>query len=400
MPNRAVALLSLLLSPAVPLLAAGKPAARSVVVEAGTQRRQDVVVSFAVPEGETGPFRLRDGKKDVPLQISRGRGYFVVAALEAGATKTFTLDTVKEGKVTRGVEAKTEGEDVSFSHGTRTLLRYRGGRGELRAGVTREEYRRAGYIHPIFTPDGRMISDDQPADHRHHHGVWAAWTKTEIDGRHPDFWNVGDKTGGVQFESLDEVWSGAAFAGLRAKNRYIDLTAAAPTTALLESWELRVYPVLGASGSTLFDLELVQERTGTTPLILDEYRYGGVGFRGSEQWLPKANLACLTSEGKERESGNGTPARWVRVSGNVDGQPAAMVMYGHPSNFRAPQPMRLNPDQPFFCWAPPVAGRFEIKPGEPYVARYRFAAFGRVPDAAEIERLWNDYAEPPKVSVK
>ena len=54
--------------------------------------------------------------------------------------------------------------------------------GELVPEVTREEYRRAGYIHPIYTPDGRLISDDQPKDHRHHHGVWAAWTKTEIDG--------------------------------------------------------------------------------------------------------------------------------------------------------------------------------------------------------------------------
>jgi hypothetical protein len=370
------------------------------VVEAGTTRRQDVVVSFAVPERETGPFRLRDGKKDVPLQVRRGRGYFVLAALDAGATKTYALETVKEGKITRGVDARAEGEDVSFSHGARTLLRYRGGKGELREGATREEYRRAGYIHPIFTPDGRVVSDDQPVDHRHHHGVWAAWTKTEIDGRRPDFWNMGAKTGGVQFESLDEVWSGAAFAGLRAKNRYIDLTAPEPTTALVESWEVRVYPVPDAAGSTLFDVELVQERTGTTPLVLAEYHYGGLGFRGTEQWLPKTSLACLTSEGKTREDGNGAPARWVRVSGNVDGKPAAMVMYGHPSNFRAPQAVRLNPDQPFFCWAPPAGGRFEIKPGEPYVARYRFAAFGRVPEVAEIERLWSDYAEPPKVTVQ
>jgi hypothetical protein len=212
---------------------------------------------------------------------------------------------------------------------------------------------------------------------------------------------MGDKTGAVQFESLDEVWSGAAFAGLRAKNRYVDLTTEKPTTALLEKWELRVYPILGgASGWILFDVDLVQERTGDTPLVLDEYRYGGVGFRGTGEWLPKGALTFLSSEGKDRESGNGAQARWCRMSGNVDGRPAAIVLYGHPSNFRAPQPVRINPDQPFFCWAPPVLGRFEIKPGEPYVARYRFAVFGRVPEVPEIERLWSDYAEPPKVSLK
>jgi hypothetical protein len=34
------------------------------------------------------------------------------------------------------------------------------------------------------------------------------------------------------------------------------------------------------------------------------------------------------------------------------------------------------------------------------VARYRFAVFSNVPDVGEVERLWNDYAEPPKVTVR
>jgi len=41
-----------------------------------------------------------------------------------------------------------------------------------------------------------------------------------------------------------------------------------------------------------------------------------------------------------------------------------------------------------------------IEPGKPYVARYRVIAADGPADAKEIERLWNDYANPPKVTVK
>jgi hypothetical protein len=62
--------------------------------------------------------------------------------------------------------------------------------------------------------------------------------------------------------------------------------------------------------------------------------------------------------------------------------------------------MRLHPDEPFFCFAPIQLGDWSIEPGKPYVAKYRFVAFDGPPDKAEIERLWNDYANPPKATVQ
>ena len=62
--------------------------------------------------------------------------------------------------------------------------------------------------------------------------------------------------------------------------------------------------------------------------------------------------------------------------------------------------MRLNPDEPFFCYAPSQGGDWVIEPGKPYVARYRFIVADGPVDAKEIERMWNDYATPPKVTVE
>jgi hypothetical protein len=376
-------------------------AARKVVVDAGAHGRRDVVVSFDLPEGQGGEWRLRDGKSDVPLQVVGARGFFVVKELKAGATKTYTLEPGKAAAAS-GVEAQKEGDDIQFTQQGRPLLRYRGGKGDLPEGVA-PEYRRAGYLHPVLTPAGRTVTDDLPKDHRHHHGIWFAWTKTSLDGRAPDFWNMGQKKAGIQFEALDDVWSGATHAGLRAKHRYIDMTGDTPATALWERLEVRVYPGGGtdAKAYSLFDVEVTHDRVGSTPLELPKYHYGGLGFRGAAEWKADPTLvSILTSEGKTRADGNETRARWYRVSGTVGGKPVAIVSYGHPENFRAPQPLRLNPTDPFFCWAPSQLGDWAINPGKSYISRYRFAVWDEAPEVPEIERLWKDYAEAVTVIVK
>jgi hypothetical protein len=41
-----------------------------------------------------------------------------------------------------------------------------------------------------------------------------------------------------------------------------------------------------------------------------------------------------------------------------------------------------------------------MEPGKEYVFRYRFFVHEGKPVAADIERLWNDFAEPPEVNVQ
>jgi hypothetical protein len=75
----------------------------------------------------------------------------------------------------------------------------------------------------------------------------------------------------------------------------------------------------------------------------------------------------------------------------------AQVFPGHSQNFRAPQPVRLHPGKPYFCFAPMILGDFAIEPGKPYVSRYRYYLHTGEPDQAVNERIWNDYADPPQV---
>jgi hypothetical protein len=262
-------------------------------------------------------------------------------------------------------------------------------------------YRRGGYIHPVLTPEGRLVTDDYPPDHLHHHGIWFAWTLTEFQGRKPDFWNMGDGTGTVEFESILDVWSGPYIGGLKARHRYVDLSARTPTSVLTDVWEITAY-ALGRTGRPYraFDVTSSQDILGSSPLVLPEYRYGGIGLRGHRTWLGASGTSFLTSEGRTRVDGHATRARWCAMSGRADGRPVGIAVLDHPQNFRHPQPMRIHPTEPFFNYAPMQAGRMEISPGTTYVSRYRFIVFDGQPDAAWLDTLWKAFAEPPQATVK
>jgi hypothetical protein len=375
-----------------------------ITVAAGKIDRRESIVTFAVPKNSKAKaYRLRDEKGNLlPLQVTaKGQATFVLPELKAGATKRYRLESVKDDAKAQGVQLVKEGDKLAISSAGRKVLGYQAQAGPLPSSDIKPIFRRGGYIHPVYTPSGRAITDDFPADHRHHHGIWFAWTKTEFEGRHPDFWNMGDGTGTVEFVGLDETWSGAVYGGFKSRMRSVDLSASKPKPVLNEDWEVNVYHVgQGQRAYSMFDVVVTQMCATTSPLLLPEYRYGGIGFRGHSEWLDKSNCVFLTSEGKDRSNGNGTRARWCHIGGRIGGEFAGIAILDHPTNFRAPQPMRLNPDQPFFCYAPSVMGEWEIGRGQEYVSRYRFIVYDGEPDVAALNRYWDDYASPVQVTVK
>jgi len=256
---------------------------------------------------------------------------------------------------------------------------------------------RSGYLHPVRAPSGRIVTGDFPAAHRHHHGIWFPWTRTLFEGRAVDFWNSATKQGKVECIGVDEVGGGPVFAWFVARQEHVDLTAPeGPRDALEETWRVRAFDHPDA---TVFDLESVQSCATDSPLEVLEYHYGGLAFRGPETWEGADGATFLTSEGMGRLDGDATRARWCAVTGEIAGKPATLAVLGHPENFRAPQPLRLHPAEPYLCWAPGQLGPFEIRPGEPYVSRFRFVVLDGPADAERFESMWRAYANPPAVRV-
>ena len=157
---------------------------------------------------------------------------------------------------------------------------------------------------------------------------------------------MGDGKGRVEFVSLDRNWSGPVHGGFIARHRFVDLTAEKPVVALNEVWEVKVYNTFDANRGWIFDLVSTQECATNQPLKLPEYRYGGIGVRGNRAWNGKGKANWLTSEGEVTKD-QGMRGRWCDLSGLIDGTQAGITILSHPENFRAPQPMRVHPTEPF-----------------------------------------------------
>ena len=290
---------------------------------------------------------------------------------------------------------------ITVKANDRVVLRYRGTPGGMPDGYE-PAFLRGGYIAEVYSPAGTLVSDDYPPDHKHHHGIWSPWTKTKFEGRDVDFWNMGQKKGKVEPVSFGETWSKDAKAGFRAKHKMIDLSApGGPKAAIDETWEVTVLaPVKTAGGkdANVFDLVITQTTSSDGPLVLPKYHYGGLGLRGARDWDGKDGIRFLTSEGvTDRIKANETRAKWSHVNGDVAGKEAGISILCHPDNYRFPQPIRIHPSEPFFCYAPSQLGEWSIEPGKPYVAKYRFVVTdGGVPDAKAIEGWWAEYAKSAK----
>lgn len=245
-------------------------------------------------------------------------------------------------------------------------------------------YGRSGFIHPVRTPAGLVVTEAFPADHLHQHGLMFAWTSTVVGGERTDFWNAHRLDGHVEHVETHQADPDRIVVSLR----HVHDKADPPAVVLTETWALtRVpHPTLN-----VFDLVSTQANRTGNPLPVAEYNYGGLCVRGTAAWADEVTF--LTNEGKGRVEGNHSRARWVAMAGRVDGQPCGLACLDHPGNFRAPQPARLHPDFPYFSYAPAVAGPFDIPANEPYVSRYRFVAFDGKIDPAALETLWKAFAE-------
>ena len=356
--------------------------------------RTNSIVKFELtPAGSKENIYLVDkDHKMYPVQFLKDGNACAILSLSPREVKTFK--TIR--KSVSGSKAKilvTEAE-AKFTVNGKQVIGMQTGKKDLPAGIE-PVYRRGGYIFPVFSPSSLSVADDYPLNHKHHHGIWAAWTKTEFEGRHPDFWNMADKTGTVLFEGIKSTEDGEVFALLESGNAYYDLSISPNKKVLDEDWQIKVYNIEGAEKPYyIFDLEIRQRLSTASVLKLPTYLYGGLGFRGNGEWNGKDKTYFLTSEGKDRSNGHATTSKWVHISGKIGGKLSGISILSHPDNFRSPQPMRIHPEEPFFCYAPSQAGDFEIKPNKGYIAKYRFIVYDGDPVPEFINRMWDDYAQP------
>jgi hypothetical protein len=279
-------------------------------------------------------------------------------------------------------------------------------------------YRRSGHIHPIYTPDGKELTGDFPADHPHQHALFSAWRIVEFEGRQISFWDQLSQTGRVSHSKVISTRNGRDAGQFVVELLLEDITDPdRPKPVLIETHTVDIDN--RGNDQFVFDVTIAQKCAGASPVTVTKYHYGGLAIRGNDQWFsndaqaaykefeqqvkadpeaPRPPLEVmkhdfLTSEGKHQYAGNHSRPRWVDLYGPIDGEPAGIAIMCHPDNFRAPQPVRLHPSKPYFCFSPMVEAAFDITPEKPFTSRYRFVVHRGKPDPESIEAEWKRFAE-------
>lgn len=375
-------------------------------VAAGKQARQNCVISMPVPkllERQRNLSLLRiDNGAEIPVQIDhtgdqRELVWILREQLPAGTTRQYRLFAgTKFAEQPNRVVVADDGKHLNVKVDGKPALTYNHAIVEA---PQRDEayYDKSGYIHPLYTPAGKVITDDFNPDHAHQHGIMFSWRKILFEGRENNGWDQKSRLGKVEHRKVISVTSGPVFGSFTTTIDHIDLTKKeGPVSMLAETWRVRVFAL---EDQFLFDINSIQKCATDQPVTIDKVHYGGMTIRGHADWHTHHSHNYLTSEGKNKENGNQSRPRWVEMYGPLAGEVAGITVLSHPGNFRFPQPVRLHPKMPYFCFAVAAIDAFEIEPGKPYVSRYRYYVHDGKQSAKVDQRLWQDYAHPPEVNV-
>jgi hypothetical protein len=299
------------------------------------------------------------------------------------------------------IEAIDEDGALTLRAGTRNLLQYHHAEVYPPKGID-TVFKRSAFIHPLWSPHGQVLTRIQAPDHYHHYGIWNPWTHVLFEGDTIDFWNLNGKQGTVRFANFTSIVSGTVFGEYAALHEHVALRPK-ERVALNEVQTVRLYVPDHNPDYYIADIT-VQLNCPASPVLLLEYRYGGLGWRTTEQWT-KDNSTVLSSEGKTRKDADGSKARWCIVQGAVDNEHAGAVMMSFPANYNHPEPLRIWPENQynrgdmFANFATTKDTDWLLTPGRNYVLRYRFIVFNGNFSKEKAERAWQHFANPPHVTV-
>ncbi len=349
-------------------------------------------------------------EKPVSSQISTGYHTQLNWVLEgktpAGTERIYALKYVPKTEKQADVSTEDTGEAIQLKINDKNVLAYHYALTPVPEEVS-PLYQRGGYIHPLWSPDGGVITRIQPPDHYHHYGIWNPWTKTEFEGQEVDFWNLAKGQGTVRVKGVPFVTTGEVFGEITALQEHVVLgqDASKDKVALNEAWNVRVWNADPEAEVYLVDFTSTMSCATTSPFTIKEYRYEGFSIRANERWNDQT-ASLITSEGYDKSDGNGTRARWADISGPTQAGTSGAVFMTHPANYNYPEKLRIWPvganegkENVYFNFNPTQDRDWKLEPGNNYTLNYRIMVYDGKIDKATAERYWYDFAHPPKVEV-
>lgn len=351
------------------------------------------------------------GNKRIPISYqieNRGRRmlYWLITNTNNGpAKRKFELVKGKPLNSLNHIRAIASDGYLNISTNNRNLLRYNYKMMYPPKGID-TVFKRSGFIHPLWSPHGQELTRINAPDHYHHFGLWNPWTHVLFEGETVDFWNLKSKQGTVRFVKFVSINDGAIYGDYQALHEHVVFKKdGSEKVAINELQTVRIYQPQENNDYYIADITIQLSCASESPVVLKEYRYGGLGWRATEKWN-RDNSEILTSDGKVRKDADGSKARWVIVQGSIDQDYAGAVMMSYPSNYNYPEPLRVWPENAngrgdvYANFSPTKDKDWSLKPGQNYVLKYRFLVFNGHSSKEKAEIAWQSFAKPPVITVK
>ncbi|MEN6604710.1 MAG: DUF6807 family protein [Bryobacteraceae bacterium] len=234
------------------------------------------------------------------------------------------------------------------------------------------EMSRSGYLHPVYAPDGTLLTDDFNPDHAHHRGISWMWQVVKVDGQSYDLWTVkGIKSKFVKWIAREAK---SKTARLEVENGWF----VGDRKVVVEKANIVAHAVEGNRRRLDFELtfEAVSSPVEITGTPDGKKGFGGFCMRFAPRDGGKAETVITTENGKPEKDGVNEPHRWAAVSGTFQGKAAGARIDDSPSNPGYPNNGWLLRHgfgflNPYF----PGLNSYTIQPGKPLKLRYTVTLF-------------------------
>ena len=244
-----------------------------------------------------------------------------------------------------------------------------------------ESMRRAAYLHPVYAPDGTVLTDDFNPNHPHHRGIFWAWPEITVNGKKDDIWSVqGFHEKFVRWDARD---TRHGVARLAVENGWFD----GDKKFVKEHVEIVAHQAKG--NRRVLDFTLRFEAVSDSVTIVgtpDQKKgYGGFAFRFATPDGGGSKTIITTDQGVSEKDGVMSRHPWAQISGIYHGKAAGARIEDDPANSGCPKNGWLMRHE--LCAlnvSYPGLDPIVLTPGKPLVLKYKVILFaGASPKAGK-----------------
>jgi len=279
---------------------------------------------------------------------------------------------------------------------------------------TIEEYKSSNaFLHPVWSPNGAIVTDFGPPDFPYYRGIFFAFSETQWDNLSPQFFRLPYGTGRIRFEAFErlELYPEKAvmvsrhiWQANKGNNEWVPV--------IKETWTIITYaPKTEKPDYWIFDLTTELLNISDKPFIAKKYYKGGLIYRGARAWYGNANQReILTSKGRVSTTGKldtitGATGKaqdkkklevsWIMEGGIIDGNWAGLTIMDHPTNPSFPTAVGVGENvgftSPHVMMVPVQKTDITFNPNKPLSFKYRIIVHASKPTLEQLEEIWDQF---------